>query len=187
MTKILADIETGEKLEVVSYRTVEQAKAFKKKQQREQQLKKSDTPFIFSEMNVISSDKLLQLDNRKLGYFLIMQTYIDYNNIMRQQDAKLPMKAVQTRKALRISDNRYFKKIMNEFEELGLLKREKVKMYGKEYPAVIINEAYCFKGSRLGKVKSSNVTRVFIDTLQTVYCFQSLSMTPYLNKFANIF
>lgn len=166
------DKETGEIIEVASYRTPEQQDAYRKIQQAEQRANKSDNAFIFTEMDGVKFVELTNLENKQLGWFLVMQTYIDYNNMLRAKDAKLPMKPVELRKALKITDNRTFKKLMAEFEELGLIYHKEVELYGKTYKAIFVNDKYCFKKGLQGdnkNRKTSNAVKVFIDTLQDVY------------------
>ncbi|MBE2978952.1 hypothetical protein [Priestia megaterium] len=172
MSRTVVDKETGEIIELASYRTVEQQEAYKKVQEVEQRKNKSENPFIFTEMDGVDSVELINLENRKLGYFLVMQTYIDYNNMLRVKDAKLPMKPVEIRKALKIKDNRTFRNLMTEFLDLGLVYNKDVEMYGKTYKAMFVNDAYCFKKGLQGdnkNRKTTNAVKVFIDTLQDVY------------------
>jgi len=172
MSRTVVDTETGEIIELASYRTVDQQEAYKKVKEVEQRKNKSENPFIFTEMDGVNSVELVNLENRKLGYFLVLQTFIDYNNMLREKDAKLPMKPVEIRKALKIKDNRTFKNLMTEFLDLGLVYNKDVEMYGKTYKAMFVNDAYCFKKGLQGSNKNrktTNAVKVFIDTLQDVY------------------
>ncbi|MGE7604918.1 hypothetical protein ACQKL5_21045 [Peribacillus sp. NPDC097675] len=108
MSRIMVDVETGEKYDLASYTTVEQQLAYKEVKDKEERLSKSENPFFFAEMDEVKGKELTKLDNKNLGWFLILQTYVDYKNMLRLLDAKLPMKPLEIRRALKITDSRTF-------------------------------------------------------------------------------
>ncbi|MGG0487117.1 hypothetical protein ABEY65_27595 [Priestia aryabhattai] len=149
-----------------------------KKREIETYSNKAENHFIFTEKDGVKFDELFQLTNKQLGYFLVLQTYIDYHNMLRIKDAKLPMKNVEIRKALRIKTNSTFKKLMREFEELGLIHYAEVELFGKSYVGVFINDKYCFKKGLYGDNKNRKINttvKVFIDTLQDIYSQDKVS------------
>ncbi|MFJ7510027.1 hypothetical protein ACIQW7_11265 [Peribacillus simplex] len=168
-TVVDANGEIRDDVKVITPLMQEQAQ---KKKEMETYKNKSENPFIFTEMDGVKFVELTNLENKQLGYFLVMQTYIDYDNMLRAKGAKLPMKPVELRKALKITDTRTFKKIMVEFEEIGLIHHKEVEMYGKSYKAIFVNDKYCFKKGLQGDNKNRktvNAVKIFIDTLQEVY------------------
>lgn len=73
MGKEFVDKSTGEVIEVASYRTVEQQKAYQVNKKREAVLKRSRSPFVFSEMDAFKGG-LSEMKNKELGYFICFQT-----------------------------------------------------------------------------------------------------------------
>ncbi|GLY12507.1 hypothetical protein [Pseudobacillus badius] len=172
-TVIDANGEIREDVRVITALQEEQARKIKELKIYKQT---SENPFVFVEMGAVN--KLSTLDNKMLGYFLVLQTYIDYNNMLRNRGDKLPMKNVEIRRALNISNRGTFNKIMAQFEEMGLLYRKDVELYGKQYEAVFINNEYCFRKGISGENKGKNTksaVRVFLDSLQDVYAQEKVN------------
>lgn len=172
MSRIMVDVETGEKYDLASFTTVEQQLAYKEVKDKEERLSKSENPFFFAEMDEVKGKELTKLDNKNLGWFLILQTYVDYKNMLRLPNAKLPMKPLEIRRALKITDSRTFKTLQAKLEELELIYTKDVEMYGKTYTAFFINDKYCFKTGLHGEYKNrktNKAVKFFINTLQEVY------------------
>lgn len=168
----------GEKREDVLVLTELQLEKSRKAKEIQLFKKTSNSPFVFVEME--GADKLTALlsNNKKLGYFLILQTYVDYKNMLRHNGDKLPMKNVEIRKTLAISNRATFNTIMNEFKELGLIYKKDVALYGKTYEAIFINQDYCFRKGITGEFKNrktQSAVKVFLDSLQTVYSQQKVN------------
>jgi hypothetical protein len=172
MTKSFMDIETGEIIEVASYRTEAQQKAYQENKNRETLRNKSDAPFLFTQMDAIEGG-LSTLNNKDLGYFLVLQTYIDYKNMLRASgDSKLPMTVVELQDVLKIKSEKTLRAMLKRLEKLGIIYKEKVELYGNSHKAYFISTDYCFRkgsGGANSKLKTDNVVKVFMDTLQAVY------------------
>lgn len=175
MPKTFIDAETGEIFEgITGIRTEAQDEAYKQKQSQDNLAKyrnKADKHFTFVEME---RDAMLNsLTNKQLGYFLVLQTYTDYNNMLRRAEGStLPMRQSDIRKALRISDNRTLTNLMELWESQGIIHWEIVTMYGKEHKAYFVNEAYSFKKGLQAKFssrKTSKAVKLFTEDLQALY------------------
>lgn len=171
MSKQFIDRETGELIEVVSYRTKAQEEAYLAKRQREAVINRSESPFVFSEMETLKGG-LSMLNNKDLGYFLLMQTYVDYKNMVKATaDAKTPMKTKDIAEALGVTAQTA-NTLLKKFEKLNLITRKKVEIAGKNYKAVFINSDYCFRkgiGSEFSNKKTDKAVKVFINSLQEAH------------------
>ncbi|CDQ38920.1 hypothetical protein [Virgibacillus salexigens] len=170
MTKRMIDADTGEIIEVSSYRTPEQDKAYREIKKKETAKNRADNPFIFTEMNI---GGLEVLNNKDLGYYLILQTYIDYKNMIKSTtDSNLPMTREQMQEVLKISSNKTLVNLVKRFKKQGLLYEEKVGLYGKQHKAFFIADKYCFRKGISGdsrKRKTDKAVKVFMSSLQEVY------------------
>lgn len=168
MAKEFVDRETGEIIKVASYRTEAQQKAYQDKQKRDAINTKANNPFIFSEMDTLQGGLSL-LSNKELGYFLLLQTYVDYKNMVKANvEAKIPMNTQDIADALSVS-KKTVGVFLRKFEKMDLITRERVEIAGKKYRAVFINSNYCFKkgiGTKLSSKKTDRAVKVFINTLQ---------------------
>lgn len=167
------DIETGEIKEIASYRTEAQQKAYQENKKRETlRGSKSDAPFLFTQMDAIEGG-LATLNNKDLGYFLVMQTYTDYKNMLKVSgDSKLPMTTSELQDVLKIKSDNTLRGLLKRLEKLGIIYKEKVELYDKSYKAYFISTEYCFRkgaGSAGSKKKTDTTVKVFMDTLQAVY------------------
>lgn len=180
--RTLVDMETGELLEVASYRTVAQQEAYAAKLQKEKITKyrnKTDNPFIFTEMGADTMHTLNNLTNKQLGYFLVLQSYINYDNVLTKPDARKPMALKEVQEALKIADSKTFRLLIKAFEEAGVASKQLVTMYGKEYKAIVINAAYCFKKgieSSHSKRSVTTTTKLFVEEFRKV--FDADKVTP---------
>lgn len=174
MTKKLIDPITGEIIEVTSYKTVEQDKAIKEKQKREHEYyikgsRGNSKPFVFTEMNI---GGLQKLNNKHLGYFLLMQTYTDYDNVLKEnKDSKAPMTRKQLEEKLNVTKNT-MTSLIKTLKKEGLVKEEKIEVYGKKRKAIILTDIYSFRKSLIGDNKhrkTDNAVKVFMQELQEVY------------------
>jgi hypothetical protein len=172
MSHKFVNLETGEKVEIAYYRTPEQQKAYQEKKKKEAVLERSKNPFVFTEMDAFQGG-LSVLDNKELGYFLIMQTYINYDNMLKiHPDAKHPMTVKELQQALKIKSPKTIRKLLKEFERLSLIYIDTVEFHGKKHEAIFIAEEYCFRkgiGGDYSKRKTDNAVKVFINSLQDVY------------------
>lgn len=172
MTKRLMDIETGEIVEVASYRTAEQDRAYREHKKRESLISKSDAPFLFTQMDAIEGG-LSTLNTKDLGYFLIMQTYIDYKNMLKVSgDSKLPMTTAELQEVLKVKSDKTMRALIKRLKDNNIIYQEKVELYGKSHKAYFISDEYCFRkgsGGEFNKKKTDTVVKVFMDTLQAVY------------------
>ncbi|MGG0186968.1 hypothetical protein [Bacillus rhizoplanae] len=177
MAKQLMDIETGEIIEVTSYRTDKQDKAYREQLKRETLRNKSDAPFLFTQMDAIEGG-LAKLNNKDLGYFLVMQTYIDYKNMLKvSADSKMPMTTVELQEVLKIKSDKTLRAMLKRFKDLGIVYQEKVELYGKSHKAYFISTEYCFRkgsGGANSNQKTDTVVKVFMGTLQEVYAQEEI-------------
>ena len=130
------DLETGEKIENVVYMRTEvqqevienekRLKAYRDAQKTEKH------PFYFAKMEKAKeADKMLSM--KDMGYFLVMQSYISYDNMLKMKnDSKLPMTKKEVMGVLKIKKLHTLNALLKNFVELGLIFEDKVELYGKE-------------------------------------------------------
>ncbi|TCP30214.1 hypothetical protein EV207_10637 [Scopulibacillus darangshiensis] len=143
-----------------------QEKAQKKKELQTYK-NKSDNPFTLVNMEASRDVKELdELNTKELGYFLILQSYVGYDNMLkRSADAKLPMTAKELGEALKIK-KRTYDKVIEKFIKIGLMYQESVTLFRKGgYQAFYIDKKYCTRGSS----RSDKVVKIFIGSLQELY------------------
>ncbi|MDC7781852.1 hypothetical protein [Priestia megaterium] len=156
----------GEVRDDVKVVTPEMQEATKKRKHLEVYRKRTDTPFTLVNMESTKEVAVMeQLNTKELGYFLVLQTYVDYENMLKMPHSNLPMTEKELGKALRVKQPRTYKKVLNKFIEIGLMFKKPVTLYGKEYEAFFIAKKYCFRGSS----KSDKVVKVFIGSLKELY------------------
>ncbi|WP_077308388.1 helix-turn-helix domain-containing protein [Terribacillus halophilus] len=177
MTRLM-NLETNEIIEVASYRTEKQQAAYIASKQAKASRdhldtvrKRSISHFVFTEMGCFEGSLTL-LNNKELGYFLLLQVYVDYKNMVKANaDAKTPMTTKQIAEVLGVTEQTA-NRILKKLEKLSLIFRDKVVIAGRSYKAVFINSDYCFRKSKLGEFsdkKTDNTVKVFIESLQTAY------------------
>lgn len=112
------------------------------------------------------------LSNKELGYFLLMQTYVDYKNMVKADaNAKTPMKTKDIAEALNITAQTV-NTLLKKLEKLSIIYREKIEISGKNYKAVFINSDYCFRkgiGAEFSSKKTDKAVKVFINSLQDAF------------------
>lgn len=173
MTKVILDTATGEILDnVVSYRTKEQQEIIdnekRKKAYRDAQGTEKH-PFYFAKMDKVrEADKMLSM--KEQGYFLVMQCYISYDNMLKMEnDAKLPMTKKELMQVLKIKKPHTLNDLLKRFIELGLVSEEKVELYNKEYKAFFINKDYCFRKDVNSRASVKKTARIFMDNLKELF------------------
>lgn len=170
MAREFLDLETGELIEVASYKTPEQVAFIKKQKEIELYSNRSDAPFVFTEMDLGGLEKM---NNKDLGYFLVLQTYVNYENMLRlTADSNLPMTRKEMQQALKINSNKTLVDVLKRFKENNLITEEKIERYGKSYTAFFINPQYAFRKGAVGSNsdrRTDAAVKVFMDELQDVY------------------
>lgn len=140
--------------------------AHKKQKQLQTYRNRADNPFIIVNMEATKEVTALEeLNTKELGYFLILQSYISYDNMLRQSESTLPMIKKEIGQALKMKDRRAYSKVINKLIKLGLMYEESVTLYGKKYQAFYIAKEYCFRGSS----RSDKVVKMFIGSVQELY------------------
>ncbi|MFE4129695.1 hypothetical protein [Peribacillus sp. YIM B13482] len=171
MAQEFMNVETGDVVKIASYRTEAQQEAYQKHQKAKAVIKKSGSPFVFSEMEAFKGG-LSMLNNKELGYFLLLQTYVDYKNMVKANaDAKTPMKTKEIAEALGVTAQTT-NTVLKKFEKLSLIYRDKVEVAGKSYKAVFISSDYCFRkgvGAEYSNKKTDKAVKVFINSLQEAF------------------
>lgn len=165
MAETFVRASTGEVVEIASYRTPEQAEAYKEKVKLTEDRGKSHA-FTFSDMN--NAQEVIQmLTTIELGYFLVLQTYIDYTNnaLIVSTHNPVPMNKGQIAEALGIANRSKAKKNIDKFIEKGLLIEKNLNYQGKQYNAYCINEKYHFKG----KTNNKAVAKSFSTQIRKIY------------------
>lgn len=166
---VFANVETGEKHVFASYRTVEQEQAYQDKRKREESRKKAKA-FTFSDMEN-AKEAIEMLTTVELGYFLVLQTYVRYedNILVKSTHNPVPMNRGDIGEALGINNRSHIKKHIDNFLEKGLLLTRTVIVSGKEVEAFVINPDYHFKG----KTKNTKVVKTFSEQIRKLYCENS--------------
>lgn len=141
--------------------------AINKKKEIERYKDRTDNPFTM--VNMEGARDLLameRLNTKELGYFLVLQTYIGYNNMLKMSlDAVVPMTEKELAEVLKIKQKRTYSGLLVKLMELGLIYKEKVTKFNKEYEAFFLNKDYCLRGPS----KENKVVKVFIKQLQELY------------------
>ncbi len=171
MSQEFINRDTGEIVEIASYRTPAQHEAYLAKKQKEAVIKRAGSPFVFTELDALKGG-LSVLNNKDLGYFLLMQTYVDYKNMVKvYADAKTPMSVNDIAVALDVTP-KTVGNLLIKLEKLSIIHREKVEVSGKRYKAVFINSDFCFRkgvGAVFSNKKTDKAVKVFVNSLQEAY------------------
>lgn len=156
----------GEIREDVKVFTPEMQEASKRRKELDTYKNRTDNPFTLVSMEASKEVTVLEeLNTKELGYFLIMQSYVDYENMLKKSDSTLPMTEKELGEALKIKQKRTYSKVIEKLIGLGLMYKESVTLYGKEYQAFFIAKKYCIRGSN----KSDKVVKMFIGSIQELY------------------
>jgi hypothetical protein len=146
--------------------TPQMKEASKKRKELETFKNRTDNPFTLVSMEASKEITLLEeLTTKELGYFLLMQSYISYDNMLRNTESTLPMTEKEIGQALKIKTKKHYSKVIEKFIALGLIYKESVTLYNKEYQAFFIAKKYCFRGSN----RSDKMVKMFIGSLQELY------------------
>jgi hypothetical protein len=128
---------------------------------------RTDNPFTLVSMEASKEVALLEeLNTKELGYFLILQSYVDYNNMLKKSsDANIPMTEKELGEALKVKNKKHYIKVIDKFIYFGLMYKESVTHYNKEYQAFFIDKKYCLRGSN----RSDKVVKMFIGSVQELF------------------
>ena len=197
--RILVDIDTGEKFEdVIDIRTQQQQDIIdnekRKKAYRDAQGTEKH-PFYFAKMEKVKeANKMLSM--KEQGYFLVMQCYISYDNMLKMEnDAKLPMTKKEVMEVLKIKKPHTINALVKKFVDLGLITEKKVELYNKEYKAFFINKEYCFRKDVNSRTSVKKTARVFMDNLKELFAEEKIKpadvgfiykIIPYVNYHHNL-
>ncbi|MEZ0117131.1 UNVERIFIED_ORG: biotin operon repressor [Heyndrickxia coagulans] len=169
MPRKLVDPETGQVFDnVVFIRTKEQQKAWQDKKRVAEPRRHS---FTFSHME--NTKEVISMSTTvELGYFLMLQTFIDYENnmLVKSQKDKIPMSRRDIGKVLGISNRSIVKKHIDNFLEKGLLTTKQVTVNGKEYTALFVNPKYHFKGA----TNNAKVVKTFSSQIRKLYSHKGI-------------
>lgn len=149
----------------------EQMEAIEHQKRKRAVIEKSSSLFVFTEMGALN-EGLSNMKNKELGYFLLMQTYVDYNNMLKgTPDAKLPMSNKELAQVLNVT-TKTVSNLLKKFEGMELIHRGTVELYGKSHKAFFISSEYCFRkgvGGQHSKYKTDEAVKVFINSLQDAF------------------
>lgn len=165
------NLETGEQFFLTSYTTDEEANAWKEK--KEKIASRNGSAFTFTDMgevqqlkegNAMENDGLTA---KELGYYLVLQTYMSFDNILfKSSHAIKPMNRGTIGEVLGISNRSAVKKTVDKFLEKGLLSNQDYTLEdGKTVECFVINEQYHFKG----KSKNRPVLKLFSTKIRELY------------------
>lgn len=162
---VFVNLETGEPVRIASYRTVEQERAYQEKKTRESSRKKAKA-FTFSDMEN-AKEVIQMLSTIELGYFLVLQTFVDYSNnaLVKSTHNPIPMSRGDIGEVLGINNRSNVKKHIDNFLEKSLLIEKSIRADGKEVKAFCINEKYHFKG----KTDNKKVVKAFSEQIRRIY------------------
>lgn len=147
--------------------TPEMQEAARRRGKLETYRNRTDNPFTM--VNMDGARQLVtmeRLSTKELGYFLVLQSYIGYDNMLKMSlDARIPMTEKELAEVLRIRDKRTYSNLLRKFMELGLIQSKKVSLFKKEYGALYISNVYCLRGTS----KENKLVKVFIKAMQELY------------------
>lgn len=157
----------GEIRDDITTITPQQREASQKRKELQTYRSRTDNPFTLVNMEASKEVALLEeLNNKELGYFLILLSYVDYTNMLKTaSDANIPMTEKELGQALKIKQKRSYSAVFNKFIELGLMYKESVTLYNKEHQAFYIDKKYCIRGSN----RSDKVVKLFIGSVQELF------------------
>ncbi|RSK27470.1 hypothetical protein EJF36_11560 [Bacillus sp. HMF5848] len=159
------NLATGEKHEFAFTRTPEQQKAYQERQRRENSRKKAKA-FTFSDMEN-AKEVIEMLTTVELGYFLVLQTYVRYedNVLIKSTHNPVPMKRGDIGEVLGITNRSHIKKHIDNFLDKGMMSLKTIKVDGKEVDAFAINNKYHFKG----RTENKKVAKTFSEQIRKLY------------------
>lgn len=152
---------------------------------------RTETPFTFYFMSAIR--ELLEelrteprMKNTYLGYLLILNTYLNYENVLYQhENAKKPLNRGGIKKVLKIGNRQTSKKFIDLMLEKGVLKEVKTDN-GKGFA---MNEKYTLRGStddpQKVKVFNKTIRQMYEDNTASDFSF-IYSLIPYVEFNHNI-
>ncbi|MBY8908879.1 hypothetical protein K6L05_03650 [Salinicoccus roseus] len=191
------DTDTGEVVTGRFYST-EQIEAHERQKHRQAVKQSSSEPFTFVEMEGVSRD-MGKMTNKDLGYLLILQSYMDWQNMIKNKPMdKLPMTKQEMQAVLQIRSEKTLRGLLKRFTERELINEGSAESYGKSYKAYYINSAYCFRKSVIGdnkNRKTDKAVKVFMDSIKDVYKETAIKpadigflmrVIPYINYHSNI-
>lgn len=165
----MIDRETSEIVRVASYITVEQAEAVQK-QTEGLNVKKAkeggkSKAFTFTKMESVKAITN-QFTNVELGYFFVLQSYMDYENLLiKSTHNKYPMSKSDMGKILGIKNRGHLNKLLERFIQNGLLIEKVLRIDGDETKGYFVNRDLHFKGT----TRSRKVVKVFCNQIRILY------------------
>lgn len=165
----MIDRETSEIVRVASYITVKQAEAVQK-QTEGLNVKKAkeggkSKAFTFTKMESVKAITN-QFTNVELGYFLVLQSYMDYENLLiKSTHNKYPMSKSDMGKVLGIKNRGHLNKLLERFIQNGLLIEKVLRIDGGEIKGYFVNRDMHFKGT----TRSRKVVKVFCNQIRILY------------------
>ncbi|MFE4350189.1 helix-turn-helix domain-containing protein [Peribacillus butanolivorans] len=169
--KYIVANENGERIHGAKVILPEQLEAIESQKKKIAVIGRSKAPFVFTEMGALKG-ALSKMKNKELGYFLLMQTYVDYNNMLKSAPlGKLPMTNKELAEALNVTP-KTVSSLMKKFEKMEVIHRDTVELYGKSHKAFFINSDYCFRtgvGGQFSKNKVDKAVKIFIGSLQEAF------------------
>lgn len=186
--RTVADCTTGERFfNVVGIETLEQRRAKEKqraiiKAEKEYAQKVSsgeDLPFSFSFMDRIptllkSLEKEKEVKSTYLGYLLILQTYMDYSNVLKVSEQGKPMK----RKDIGEVTGQKNKMRLKVFIDLMLKKGIFSVVQTKKGKGFKMNKKYVIRG----EPRDKHTVKVFNETVRDLYKENSAESISFLYK-----
>jgi biotin operon repressor len=159
------NLATGEVKEFAFTRTPEQQKAFQERQKREGSRKKAKA-FTFSDMEN-AKEVIEMLTTTELGYFLVLQTYVRYedNVLIKSTHKPVPMKRKDIGEVLGITNRSHIKKHVDNLLDKGMMSITTVQVGVKEVDAFVINNHYHFKG----RTENKKVAKTFSEQIRKLY------------------
>ncbi|WP_273850066.1 hypothetical protein [Guptibacillus spartinae] len=157
--------DTGEIHEFAYARTVDQEKAYQEKKQREDSRKKAKA-FTFSNMEN-AKEAIEVLTTVELGYFLVLQTYVRYedNVLIKSSHNPVPMNRGDIGEVLGINNRSQIKKHIDNFLDKEMMSTKAITVEGKQVDAFVINNKYHFKG----RTENKRVVKAFSEQIRKLY------------------
>lgn len=171
MTKQWIDAETQERTELASWTTAAAMETFREKEAAISRRKGSDFTFtIMDEIQQLLEDEAMKADSlttKELGYFLVLQTYINYDNILfKSSQATKPMNRGTIGEVLGLNNRSVIKKIVDRFLDKNLLSVQDYPLEdGKIVECFAVNNTFHFKG----KTKNKTVLKVYSTKIRDLY------------------
>lgn len=181
--------ETGEIIEVVPWIKRRELEFYENK--AVQYAERADKRSFFN-VKLEAWTQLRGIQNRTLGYAIVLSSYMHYDNVIfPQKHSKVPISEEELYSLLEISSSTS-RRVLNDLKQHGLLESVVITVKGKEYSAMKMSEEFFYRGKHSENGEEKTI-KTFNDTIQELYFEHGASgvafiakLLPYIDKISNL-